>query len=222
MATRSAPRHGLFLIVALVTFGCGPTGDRTSRDAAHELPPDCAVLVDAARRAAGCDPALAPLADAIEREPDTRRCRTEARRLLSPEPPPEVESLYAPAWPEVRTPLSEAERSALSSLPLPATLRVRPDLTPAPGRPLTSARLDGRPLSRAEDGTITAYVAPGRYELELHHADDTRTHCVTLPACGTVRLTAHGAQVAKHEAITPGACVPATGAKVSAASAAGP
>lgn len=216
MATRGPTGHRLFLTgILLAAVGCGgpsaSTDKRGREQPAPTVGPDCDALLDAARRAASCDEALGALATTVEGSPDETRCRIEARRLIGPDRSPEVASLYATPWPDGRAPLDEEERERLSRLALPASLRIEPDLAPMPGRPVTSARLGGRGLSGAEDGTVTAYRLPGPYTLELHHADETREHCVVLEACADVALTAHGAQLASHPAVKPGPCAEPTG-----------
>ena len=89
---------------------------------------------------------------------------------------------------------------------LPAALEIRPDLGPAPGRPATAARIDGRPIAPEEDGSFVVHLPPGDIDLTLRHAQDTRQHCVTLAPCAAVRLTSHGAQLARHTGVRAGAC----------------
>lgn len=172
------------------------------------LPPDCAALVAAGHRASACDPAIAALLVEIVEAPDEPRCRAAARALLDPPAPGygRVVSVHERLPDRGRTPLTAAERDALAALPLPGHLVVVPDLAPGPGVPPTSASLGDTPLAADGDGRLRLAAAPGARTLEVRHANaETRT-CVTLTACATVTLTAHGATLAPNPAVRPGAC----------------
>lgn len=173
------------------------------------LPPDCGALVAAGHRASACDPAIHALLVEIVEAPDERRCRAAARLLLDPSPPVRgrVVSVHERPPDRGQTPLTAAELNALAETPLPGTLVIVPDLAPGPGVPPTSATLDGTPLTAGADGRLRSPTAPGAHTLEVRHANaETRT-CVTLTACETVTLTAHGATLAPNPAVRPGPCV---------------
>lgn len=172
------------------------------------LPPDCGALVDAGHRASACDPAIAALLVEIVAAPDEPRCRSAARALLDPPAPGygRVVSIHERPPDRGKTPLTPAELAALAALPLPGHLVVAPDLAPGPGVPPTTASFGDAPLAADSDGRLRVATAPGARTLEVRHANaETRT-CVTLTACTTVTLTAHGATLAPNPAIRPGPC----------------
>jgi hypothetical protein len=103
-------------------------------------------------------------------------------------------------------PLTPAELTALAGLPLPGALVLAPDLAPKPGVPATTAALAGAPLRVDADGRLRGTRAPGRHALEVRHAGAEARACVTLGACETVALTAHGAALAPHPALSVGPC----------------
>jgi hypothetical protein len=172
------------------------------------LPADCAALVAAGHRAKACDPAIHPLLVEIVAEPDERRCRAAARMLLDPPTPAHGRVVSVHELPPDRglAPLTAAELAALDALTLPGTLVLAPDLAPGPGVPPTTATLDGAPLAAGPDGRVRQLAAPGAHELEVRHANADTRACVTLTACETVTLTAHGATLAPNPAVRPGAC----------------
>jgi hypothetical protein len=173
------------------------------------LPPDCAALVEAGHRASACDPAIHALIVEIVEAPDERRCRSAARVLLEPPAPGHGRVVSVHERPRVRddAPLTAAEHAALAALPLPGTLVVVPDLAPGPGVPPTSARLGGAPLASDADGRLRSTTAPGAHGLEVRHANAETHSCVTLTACETVTITAHGATLAPNPAVRPGPCL---------------
>ena len=194
---------GLLRLLVLVLAACG-----REASVAVVVGEDCAALIAARERALACDPALAGLVDELRARPDERRCRAAARLLLAPSVPeaPRIVSVYEPATPPDGGPLSAEERAALLAVRLPGTLRVTPDLAPGPGVPATTAVLGGTPLTRGSDGRLHATRAPGEHTLALRHANGESRSCVTLRACETVALTAHGAELAPHSSLRVGAC----------------
>lgn len=172
------------------------------------LPADCAALVDAGHRASACDPAIHALLVEIVAEPDERRCRAAVRALLDPPAagPGRVVSVHERPQARGDVPLTAAERAALAELPLPGTLVVVPDLAPKPGVPPTTATLGGAPLEPDARGALRRATAPGALDLQVRHANAETWSCVTLAACETVTLTAHGATLAPSPAVRPGRC----------------
>jgi len=172
------------------------------------LPLDCGALVAAGHRASACDPAIHALLVEIVEAPDERRCRAAARQLLGPPAPAHgrVRSVHERPPDLGQTPLTAAEQAALAELPLPGTLEIVPDLAPGPGVPPTSASLDGTPLIAGADGRLRSPTAPGAHTLEVRHANAESRTCVTLTACETVTLTAHGATLAPNPAVRAGPC----------------
>lgn len=172
------------------------------------LPADCAALVDAGHRASACDPAIHGLLVEIVAEPDERRCRAAVRDLLDPPTagPGRVVSVHQRPPARGDVPLTAGERAALASLPLPGTLVVVPDLALGPGVPLTTATLAGVALQPDARGTLRHATAPGTLDLQVRHANAETWSCVTLGACETVTLTAHGATLAPSAAVRPGRC----------------
>lgn len=186
--------------------GCAvDEGQRASGDDGRAADDPCGALASAGQRASACDPRLAALAEAAA-QGEPGRCRAAIRRFLGDRRPPVVASIYQPGWPDPKVPLSEAERRQLDEMPLPATLEVAPDLAPAPGRPPTAGQLGDRALTPEADGTLVTRGPPGRYDLTLRHAQTSRTHCVHLESCETVRIVAHGAELASHPAVSDGPC----------------
>ncbi|HEY0133922.1 MAG TPA: hypothetical protein VGB85_07575 [Nannocystis sp.] len=184
-------------------------------DGAPEAPapgpgPDCQALIAAGERARACDPAIDDLLAELRTRPDERRCRTAARLLLAPPGPSQgrVVSVYErpPALGEA--PLEPAERDGLLALPLPGRLVLAPDLAPKPGLPATTATLAGAALQVDANGRLRGHAAPGAHTLEVRHANDRAVACVTLTACETLALTAHGASLAPHPAVRTGPCEP--------------
>lgn len=175
--------------------------------------PDCAHLIDAARRAARCDPALTRLVHNLEADPDVARCRTAARVLLAGPPPTGggIRSVFEPEPQPGSGPLTEEERIALQRLPFPARVLIRPDRPHAPGIPTTSARVGGLLLDEEEPGLLSRYVPPGEQTLELRYAGAAQSYCVSLDPCEVLELTAHGAKLSVHARARPGPCAPETG-----------
>jgi hypothetical protein len=169
--------------------------------------PDCAALLTAGERARACDPAIDPLLVELRARPEEQRCRVAARQLLAPAPPrARVVSVYEAPPALGAAPLSQAELGALAELPLPGSLVLEPDLAPRPGVPTTTATLAGAPLRVDAAGRLRGTHAPGRHSLEVRHAGAEARACVTLAACETVALTAHGAALAPHPALSAGPC----------------
>ncbi|MBA3545378.1 MAG: hypothetical protein H0T76_02740 [Nannocystis sp.] len=170
--------------------------------------PDCAALIAVGTRALGCDPRLGPLMTELRASPDELRCRGAARLLL--EPPAlargRVVSVYErPPAPDP-SPLTADEHAALAELVLPGTLILVPDLAPGPGVPNTTATLDGAALGSDVRGQLSSTGQPGEHLLMVRHADRETLACVTLPACESLTLTAHGGSLAPHPALRPGPC----------------
>jgi hypothetical protein len=199
-----APRTWLRLLVASALAGCAAPPP----DAAAAPGPDCAALLAAGERARACDPAISALLAELAARPDDRRCRAAARQLLAPAPagPGRVVSVYERPPDRGAAPLDPGETAALADLPLPGALVLAPDLPPGPGVPETSASLAGEPLQVGEDGRLRGHRAPGPHALELRHAGEETRWCVTLRACESVELTAHGATLAPHPAVRAGGC----------------
>lgn len=198
------PRTALALLLA--ACAAEPVAD------APPLPPDCGALVDAGHRASACDPAIHALLVEIVAAPDERRCRSAARLLLDPPATGHGRVVSVHEKPPDRglTPLTEQELTALAAMPLPGTLVIEPDMAPGPGVPPTSASLDDEPLTVGLDGRLRTTTAPGVHALDVRHANAEAHVCVTLTACETVTLTAHGATLAPNPAVatTPPACRP--------------
>lgn len=169
---------------------------------------DCAALRQAARRAAACDAALGDLAEAMAKDHDEQRCSRAARRLLAGPKmmPPRIHSMHEPAERGGAAPLSEAERTALLSLSIPAEVLLVPDLPRAPGMPPTSADLESVPLDVDDRGRLHGYVAAGPHTLRLRHAGEETTYCVDLDPCDRLAITSHGAKLAAHPRVRVGAC----------------
>lgn len=213
---RAYHRRSLPLLLALSACPAGPAPERAPE--AHADPgddaragvdagDDCAALAEAAERAQGCDPALAELAAEVRVDPDEARCREQARRLLGPSPSDaRVHGVYEGAAQGPPPPLTEDERARLGTLPLPGILRISPDLPPAPGVPSTTVRLGDRPVSPRPDGAFLVHATPGEHGLRITHAAEQREFCVSLEPCAPVELIAHGAQLARNERLSPGAC----------------
>lgn len=172
------------------------------------IPPDCGALVAAGHRASACDPAIHALIVEVVSEPDERRCRAAVRTLLDPPTASHgrVVSVHEPLPVRDAEPLTPAELAALEALPLPATLVLVPDLAPGPGVPPTTASLGGVPLQADPSGRLQRWAAPGALDLQVRHANAETFACVTLTACETVTLTAHGATLAPNPAARPGRC----------------
>lgn len=171
------------------------------------LGPDCAALVAAGHRASACDPAIHPLIVELVATPDEPRCRAAARMLLAPPAlVARVVSVHELPPDRGATPLTGPERTALEHLVLPGTLVLEPDMAPGPGVPPTSASLGDAPLTADADGRLRSATAPGAHTLEVRHANADTQSCVTLTACETVTITAHGATLAPNPAVRPGAC----------------
>ena len=168
--------------------------------------PDCEALAAAARRATACDPELERVATQLLVEPDEVRCRQVARGLLAGPPTTRVQSVHTESSPGPQTPLHDEERARLASLPLPGRLRVTPDVPPTEGRPSTLVKIDGQELARDKAGVSATAVEPGQHQLELLHAGARTRACIQLNQCETVRLTAHGSELAPHQAISQGPC----------------
>ncbi len=194
--------------VVLALFGCG-AGER-DEPAPAVVGDDCLALLAAGERARSCDPAIDGLLHELRGAPDERRCRTAARLLLAPPGPPQgrVVSVYERPPALAETPLGPDERGALVSLPLPGRLVLVPDLAPKPGLPATTARLAGAALQVGADGRLRGHAPPGAHTLEVRHANDQTRSCVTITACETASLTAHGASLAPHPALRAGPCQP--------------
>ena len=203
------PRIARWLVVAALT-GCADAPDRVP--VAQGPGEDCLVLIAAGERARVCDPAIAGLLALLQARPDERRCRTAARQLLTPPTPTQgrVVSVYEQAPALGETPLGADERDALLRSPLPGRLVIAPDLAPKPGLPATTATLDGAAMQVDTNGRLRRHGAPGRHALEVRHANERGLACVTLTACETLSLTAHGASLAPHPAIRTGPCEPLT------------
>ena len=129
-----------------------------------------------------------------------------ARSLLALPPLPRVQSLHTHTAPSGTTALTDDEKAQLAQLPLPARIRVVPDLPPAEGRPRTLVRLNSQDLPRDVEGVSMAAVVPGQYQLEVLHAGARTRVCVLLTPCETVQLTAHGSELAPHQAVSKGPC----------------
>ena len=183
---------------------CGST---PPPDDAKTVGADCTALIETARRAAGCDPQLVRLAEELERSPDELACRRQARRLLSPrEPSSRIHSVHDGTADPPPAPLTEAERSALGQLALPAILVISPDVPRQPGIPETKVQIDGEPVIPDHDGRFLAYLVPGTHSLQVKHADATQDSCVQVDTCDRIEVTAHGSKLAPHERVSPGAC----------------
>ena len=196
--------HRLLVSAGLLT-SCSETEDRGLLAPAS----DCAPLVQAARRAGGCDPNLVTLASALAQAPDETRCRAAARRLLSAgsSAASGVRSLLEPLDPPSSPlPLTPAERAGLAALVLPATLTIIPDLAPGPGVPQTSATLDSVALESDVRGRLHARVEPGLHTVVVRHAGQETQHCVDLEQCGRLVVAAHGSTLARHSRLRRGAC----------------
>ena len=170
--------------------------------------PDCVALLAVAERALGCDPRLQPLVAALRASPDEPRCRGVARGLLNPPTLARgrVVSVYErPPAPDP-APLSAAEHAGLAGVVLPGTLSLAPDLALRPGVPSTTATLDGVTLDSDAGGRLTGARAPGEHVLVVRHADRETVGCVTLRACESLTVTAHGATLAPHPALRSGPC----------------
>lgn len=193
------------LALALIFLACAEPSA-----APPPLPPDCAALALAGHRASACDPAIHALIVELVEAPDERRCRSAARVLLEPPAPGHGRVVSVHERPRVHddAPLTDGERAALAALPLPGTLVVVPDLAPGPGVPPTAVSLGGAPLVADADGRLRSRTAPGAHGLEVRHANAETRSCVTLTACETVTITAHGATLAPNPAVRPGACPP--------------
>ena len=196
-----------WLGVALVVAGCeaAPRGEVEAVEAVGE---DCLALIAAGARARACDPAIAALLEELGSEPEEPRCRAAARRLLAPPTPARgrVVSVYERGVEASAGPLDAGERAALSALPLPGLLVLAPDLTPKPGLPATTGSFAGAALEVGADGRLRGHAAPGSHTLEVLYANDRGVACVTLAACETLVLTAHGAALAPHPAVRVGPC----------------
>lgn len=172
--------------------------------------PACTALLDAARRAEACDPTLGDLAARIEAAPEESQCSIAARALLADEPGveelPRLRSVHDPRPMPDDSALTLDERRALAELPLPAELRVVPDLRPGPGVPPTTADIDRSPLVREADGVLRGFAVPGARTLRLRHAGRESVYCLELHACETTTVTAHGARLARSPASRPGPC----------------
>lgn len=174
-----------------------------------ELGPDCAALIQAASRAQGCDPSLAPLAESIEREPDEDTCRSAVRALLQPTDAanPGLRSVHARSDRRSTRPLEPAELERLHALPRPATVLIEPDISPEqPGILPTRATLDTVPLDAGEAGRLSLHVTPGARTLQLEHGGEESLYCLELRPCETLQVTAHGAKLARHPDVRPGRC----------------
>jgi hypothetical protein len=183
---------------------CGPAAPTEQGEV---IGADCTALVDAARRAASCDPELVRLADELERSPDELVCRRQARRLLTPpEPSSRVHSVYDGSADSPPQPLSETERAALRQLALPAILVISPDVPRQPGIPPTTIEIDGNPVIPDRDGRFFAYLVPGTHTLNVKHSDAEQDACLDIETCDRVELIAHGSKLASHERVSPGAC----------------
>ena len=206
IASRMSPPPTRWIFVAALA-GCAPP---EAPSPAPSPGPDCQALIAAGARARACDPAIDALVDELRTHPDERRCRTAARLLLAPPGPTQgrVVSVYErpPALGE--TPLDPAERDGLLASPLPGRLVLAPDLAPKPGLPATTATLAGAALRVDANGRLRGHAAPGSHTLEVRHANDRAIACVTLAACETLALTAHGASLAPHPAVRTGPCEP--------------
>lgn len=185
--------------VALFQPACESSPAKTS------IGPDCRALLDAAERAKACDPALAAAAESLAQQPDEAACQDAARAILDPEPTDRgVRSRFDVG--RTRGRLSDLERAAVVSLPLPATLLLRPDLAPEPGRPKTSVALDGQLLVADEDGSVRFVGAPGGRTITLRHAGQERDFCVLLTSCNELSLVTHGSGLPHHPAVRAGPC----------------
>jgi hypothetical protein len=172
--------------------------------------PDCQALIAAGERARPATPRSTNCSRSCAPGPDEPGCRTAARLLLAPPGPTQgrVVSVYErpPALGEA--PLGPEERDGLLALPLPGRLVLAPDLAPKPGLPATTATLAGAALQVDANGRLRGHAAPGSHTLEVRHANDRAIACVTLAACETLALTAHGASLAPHRAVRAGPCEP--------------
>jgi len=202
----------LALLAALSLAACAP--EAPPRASAAPPGPECAALLAAGERAAGCDARLVPLVAELRASPDEPRCRAAARLLLDPPARARgrVVSVYERAPAPDPTPLSAAELAALAALPLPGTLVVTPELAPGPGVPVTTATLGEVALASEAGGRLRGARAPGEHQLTLRHAGQEALACVTLEACAEVRLTARGAELGTHAALRPGPCAAGGGA----------
>lgn len=192
------------MTLAAFVLACG-CPQPTPRDAKT----DCTALIDAARRAQACDPALKPLADAAGTDLDEQRCRAIVRKLLRAPNPADakVHSVHqSPSLPST-TPLSDKELEKLRTLPRPATVSVRPDVSPEePGILPTHVTIDGLGIDPDERGRLQATIAPGVRTLQIEHAGESTAYCVDLRPCEPLVVTAHGAKLAKHPDVRPGPC----------------
>ena len=196
-------------LVLAALSGCGAPD---SAGVAREPGEDCLALIAAGERARACDPAIEGLLGELRERPDERRCRTAARLLLTPPDPTQgrVVSVYERPPVLGEHELTADERAELLRLPLPGRLVLAPDLAPKPGLPATTATLAGAALQVDADGRLRGHMAPGAHTLEVRHANGRSQVCVTLVACETLALTAHGASLAPHPSIRTGPCEPLT------------
>lgn len=121
---------------------------------------------------------------------------------------PAVRSVYLARPPADPSPLTADEVAAVAALRLPATIAISPDVGRVPGIPPTSASLDGTPIDADAEGRLTADVAAGRHSIRLRHAGRESVWCLTLRACETLEVVAHGAQLARHVDAQTGPCAP--------------
>lgn len=183
------------------SWGCGemPPAD------VSEPGPTCRALLDATQRASACDPVLAQISEADF--VDEKRCQRAIRRIIDGSPAvAETTSLHRAASEEPV--IGEAQLAALRELPLPATLHLRPDLPAGPGVPMTSAKLAGRTLARAESGQLEIHAQAGRHLLHIDHAGIRQSYCVRLAQCQRLDLTVHGSTIADHPHVDAGTCEP--------------
>jgi hypothetical protein len=196
-------RHALAMLAALA-------GACSQSAAPPPAPrPACDALVETARRAEACDPALAELAARLEAEADETACRRAVRTLLGGSPAdaePHVRSVWTPRASPDAGPLSESERHALAELPLPAELLLVPATHPAPGIPRTSATIDRLELLPDPDGRIRGFAAPGARTIELRHAGQAAVYCVTLRECERTELSTDGTHLPRRPDVRTGPC----------------
>lgn len=185
------------------SLSCGAASPASSQPG-----PACAALLEAARRAEGCDPSLTTLAERITAEPDEAGCRAAARALIATpvDVAPRLRSLGEPAPSPDLSPLSSSERRALLDLPLPARVELQPDLRPGPGVPPTKVDVEGTLLRANEAGVLRGDASPGARTLRLRHAGRESVYCLELRACETLRAATHGARLARHPQVRPGPC----------------
>lgn len=210
VATRSPRRRagGLLSATLLLLPACQ---ERSHNAARQEEPRDtsraCEALFSYVERAVACDPALARLAADPALRRDEGRCAVQIERILDDaQRPGTVGSLYDDASRGAGEGRGEMDHARLEHQPLPAWIELTPDLAPRPGRPTTEVRVNTERLASDARGLVRRRVSPGAHTLSLRYAGTRAEYCVRVDACDRVALTSHGASLAAHAAVAPGAC----------------